>query len=98
MQGLKLRWNVVAILNCSMSMEDVSERCKVKEDLIEQVAQLAMRLSRAHLADYGAARSRHDFIQRQIMSCLVLRAYLKTLFGVSWKYWRAARRCANKWV
>ena len=39
-----------------------------------------MRLSRPHLADYGATRSRHDFTQRQLMSCLVLRAYLKTTY------------------
>lgn len=39
-----------------------------------------MRLSRPHLADYGARRSRHDFTQRQLMSCLILRAYLKTTY------------------
>lgn len=48
--------------------------------LIQQVADLAMRLSRPHLADYGATRSRHDFTQRQLMSCLILRAYLKTTY------------------
>jgi hypothetical protein len=42
--------------------------------LIEKVVDLAMRLGRRHLADYGAARSRHDFTQRQLMSCLILRA------------------------
>ena len=47
---------------------------------IEKVAELAMRLSRPHLADYGATRSRHDFTQRQLMTCLVLRAYLKTTY------------------
>jgi len=47
---------------------------------IEKVALLAMRLSRPHLADYGATRSRHDFTQRQLMSCLILRAYLKTTY------------------
>jgi hypothetical protein len=47
---------------------------------IEKVADLAMRLSRPHLADYGAQRSRHDFTQRQLMSCLILRAYLKTTY------------------
>jgi hypothetical protein len=51
-----------------------------KPELIEQVAQLAMRLSRPHLADYGATRSRHDFTQRQLLSCLILRAYLKTTY------------------
>jgi Transposase DDE domain len=48
--------------------------------LIEKVAALAMRLGRRHLADYGATRSRHDFTQRQLMSCLILRAYLKTTY------------------
>jgi Transposase DDE domain len=47
---------------------------------IEQVAELAMRLSRGHLADYGATTSRHDFTQRQLLSCLILRAYLKTTY------------------
>jgi hypothetical protein len=47
---------------------------------VEKVADLAMRLSRGHLADYGAARSRHDFTQRQLMTCLILRAYLKTTY------------------
>jgi len=47
---------------------------------IEKVADLAMRLSQPHLAEYGAARSRHDFTQRQLMSCLILRAYLKTTY------------------
>src|ERR1700684_2143004 len=48
--------------------------------VIEQVAELAMRLSQPHLADYGATTSRHDFTQRQLMSCLILRAYLKTTY------------------
>ncbi len=47
---------------------------------IEAVAEMAMRLSRPHLADYGATTSRHDFTQRQLMSCLILRAYLKTTY------------------
>src|SRR5215475_10781256 len=47
---------------------------------IEKVANLAMQLSQPHLADYGARRSRHDFTQRQLMSCLVLRAYLRTTY------------------
>jgi hypothetical protein len=55
-----------------------SDRAKLP--VIEQVVDLAMRLSRPHLADYGANRSRHDFRQRQLMSCLILRAYLKTTY------------------
>lgn len=47
---------------------------------IEQIAELAMRLGNKHLADYGAVRSRHDFTQRQLMACLILRAYLKTTY------------------
>jgi hypothetical protein len=59
----------------------VNDRKKApKTPLIEAVAELAMRLSRPHLADYGATRSRHDFTQRQLMGCLILRAYLKTTY------------------
>ena len=47
---------------------------------LERVAGLAMGLGRRHLADYGATRSRHDFTQRQLMACLILRAYLKTTY------------------
>lgn len=48
--------------------------------LVERVAALAMRLGSRHLADYGAHTSRHDFTQRQLMSCLILRTYLKTTY------------------
>ena len=51
-----------------------------KLPVLEQVAELSMRLSRPYLADYGAQRSRHDFTQRQLLSCLVLRAYLRTTY------------------
>jgi Transposase DDE domain len=51
-----------------------------KSSMVEQVAGLSMRMCVGHLADYGARRSRHDFTQRQLMTCLVLRAYLKTTY------------------
>jgi hypothetical protein len=51
-----------------------------KTQLIEQVAEWAMQLSQPYLSEYGATRSRHDFTQRQLLSCLVLRAYLKTTY------------------
>ena len=47
---------------------------------VEGVAELAMKLGGKHLADYGSTRSRHDFTQRQLMACLILRAYLKTTY------------------
>lgn len=53
---------------------------KNKAPAIEQVAELAMKLSQPYLADYGATTSRHDFTQRQLMACLVLRAYLNTTY------------------
>src|SRR5260221_5388349 len=46
----------------------------------QKVVRLAMSLGARHLADYGATRSRHDFTQRQLMACLILRAYLKTTY------------------
>jgi hypothetical protein len=48
--------------------------------VVERVVELALRLGRRHLSDYGAARSRHDYRQAQLMACLVLRAYLGTTF------------------
>jgi Transposase DDE domain len=51
-----------------------------KEAVVERVAELAMKLGAKHLADYGAVTSRHDFTQRQLMACLILRAYLKTTY------------------
>lgn len=54
------------------------QRDKISE--IEKVAALALRLSQPYLADYGATRSRQDFTQRQLMTCLILRAYLKTTY------------------
>jgi hypothetical protein len=60
-----------------MSQSEVKPK---KLAVVEHVTELAMRLSGRHLADYGATRSRHDFTQRQLMSCLILRAYLKTTY------------------
>src|SRR5499426_1416883 len=61
----------------SIGMSKTKPVNEPKVPLIEQVAELAMRLGRPYLADYGATRRRHDFTQRQLMSCLILRAYLK---------------------
>jgi Transposase DDE domain len=51
-----------------------------KVPVVEQVAEMAMQLGRRHLADYGATTSRHDFTQRQLMACLILRIYLNTTY------------------
>lgn len=47
---------------------------------VERVARLSMKWGGEFLADYGSYKSRHDFTQRQLMSCLILRAYLKTTY------------------
>lgn len=57
-----------------------SENKRAERPEIEKVADLAMRLSQRHLSDYGARRSRKDFTQRQLMTCLILRAYLRTTY------------------
>lgn len=51
-----------------------------KKNRLVGVARLAMKLGREHMSDYGAVTSRKDFTQRQLMACLVLRAYLKTTY------------------
>jgi transposase len=48
--------------------------------VVEKVAELAMKLGQRHLAEYGATTSRHDFTQRQLLACLILRVYLKTTY------------------
>jgi len=53
---------------------------KEQAPLVERITEMAMRLSQRYLADYGANTSRHDFTQRQLMSCLILRVYLKTTY------------------
>jgi hypothetical protein len=53
---------------------------KQKSNRLIGVARRAMRLGKDHLSDYGAVTSRKDFTQRQLMACLVLRAYLKTTY------------------
>src|SRR5580658_11380074 len=51
-----------------------------KKATVERVAELAMKLGGRHLADCGSTRSRHDFTQRQLTACLILRAYTKTTY------------------
>jgi hypothetical protein len=74
------------------------KREKLQTQMIERVAGLAMKLGGRRLSDYGAARSRHDFTQHQLMACLILRAYLKTTYGAGWNCWPSARICGPPWV
>src|ERR1041385_5467709 len=53
---------------------------KEKAKLIENIVEMAMGLGQRYMADYGANTSRHDFTQRQLMTCLILRVYLKTTY------------------
>jgi hypothetical protein len=78
--ALLLCRNLLLLRNVFDCMADIGSIKTNWTPLIERVATLAMRLGQKHLADYGATRSRHDFTQRQLMSCLVLRAYLKTTY------------------
>jgi len=55
-------------------------RKKEKRNGLVGVARLAMKMGMKYLAEYGHGKSRHDFTQRQLMSLLVLRAYLKTTY------------------
>ena len=69
------------LFQVSASREGMSKsKAQEKVPMVEQVVELAMRLGQRHLAEYGATRSRHDFTQRQLMTCLILRAYLKTTY------------------
>lgn len=45
-----------------------------------RAAELSMRVTRSCVAAYACVRSRHDFTQRQLLTCLVLRAQLKMTY------------------
>lgn len=48
--------------------------------IMEHVAALAVQWGSPRLAEYGTTRSRHEFTQRQLMACLILRACTKTTY------------------
>lgn len=51
-----------------------------KPKALVEFVKLSMKLARMHLSPYGSYKSRHDFTQPQLMTCLVLRAYWKTTY------------------
>lgn len=51
-----------------------------KRNLLLDVAAISMVVCRRHLARYSCPKSKHCFTQAQLMSCLVLRAYLKQTY------------------
>lgn len=61
-----------------MSKRKSKAACKPKA--MVQFVKLSMKLARMHLSAYGSYKSRHDFTQPQLMTCLVLRAYWKTTY------------------
>lgn len=53
---------------------------KKNKNLLLTVASLSMRVSKRCLARYSHVKSPHKFTQPQLMTCLILRAYLKTTY------------------
>ena len=70
---------------------------EAKPLVIRRVAACAMKLGAPHLADYGATRGRLDLTQRQLMACLVLRAYSSRTIVAFWSCWASVRSCARSW-
>src|SRR3974390_3302952 len=89
------------VLSRNLFLADTSMRTMSKGQskipVVERVAELAMKLGQKHLAEYGATTTRRDFTHRQLMSCLILRAYLKTRIGECWICWPPGPACANGW-
>lgn len=52
----------------------------MKTNLLLEVVRLSLSLSGRFLSPYGHLKSPHKFTQPQLMTCLVLRAYLKTTY------------------
>jgi hypothetical protein len=51
-----------------------------KPNTLIAVAQFSMRLAGKYMQPYSCAKSRHTFTQPQLMTCLILKAYLKTTY------------------
>ena len=51
-----------------------------KQNTLLEVARLSMKLSGRYMQPYSHAKSPHKFTQSQLMTCLILRAYLKTTY------------------
>jgi hypothetical protein len=51
-----------------------------KLNVLLEVASLSLRTARKYVEPYSHAKSPHKFTQAQLISCLVLRAYLKTTY------------------
>ncbi|WP_437200794.1 hypothetical protein [Planctomicrobium sp. SH664] len=47
-----------------------------------EVATLSMRIGRKYMASYSHLKSPHKFTQEQLLTFLLLRAYLKTTYRV----------------
>lgn len=51
-----------------------------KRNILLEVARLSLRLSSRYMQPYSHAKSPKKFTQAQLMTCLILRAYLKTTY------------------
>jgi hypothetical protein len=51
-----------------------------KNNTLVAVASLSMRLAGKYMQPYSCAKSPHKFTQAQLMTCLILRAYLKSTY------------------
>jgi hypothetical protein len=58
----------------------MSGPCQNQSNRLLSVVKLCMSVGAKHLTPYGSVKSRHDFTQCQLMTCLILRAYLKTTY------------------
>src|ERR1700742_1082995 len=52
----------------------------VEPNTLLEVARLSMQFSGRYMQPYSHAKSPHRFTQAQLMTCLILRAYLKTTY------------------
>ena len=58
-----------------------------------RVAREALAAGRAALPEYGSRYSRRDYTQPQLFALLVLRQFLRTDYGASWRSSPNGRSC-----
>src|SRR5688500_20270734 len=64
----------------SLIEREPQRRDPQKANTILRVAQLSMLVCRRQLRSYSCDKSKHTYTQPQLMSCLVLKAYLKQTY------------------
>ncbi|WP_437200828.1 hypothetical protein [Planctomicrobium sp. SH664] len=67
-----------------------------RTNILLEVATLSMRIGRQYVASYSHLKSPHKFTPEQLLTCLILRAYLKTTYRGVIEFLKSLRLCSSE--